>query len=63
LHRAGPNTTALPRKVHTVIYMDRDMRLAEPRNANQENDHRAWTPSTKVGEIMADPLNPVLFER
>lgn len=63
LHRAGPNTTTLPRKVHTVIYMDRDMRLAEPRNANQENDHRAWTPATKVGEIMADPLNPVLFER
>jgi hypothetical protein len=43
--------------------MDRDMRLAEPRNANQENDHRTWTPSTKVGEIMADPLNPVLFEQ
>jgi hypothetical protein len=93
LHRAGPNTTTLPRKVHTVIYMDRNgsqwiamdrngsrwiamdrdgsrwiamdrnMRLAEPRNAKQENDHRAWTPSTKVGEIMADPLNPVLLER
>jgi ectoine hydroxylase-related dioxygenase (phytanoyl-CoA dioxygenase family) len=73
LHRAGPNTTTLPRKVHTVIYMDRNgsrwiamdrnMRLAEPRNAKQENDHRAWTPSTKVGEIMADPLNPVLCER
>jgi len=62
LHRAGPNTTADPRRVHTVIYMDRDMRLAEPRNANQEVDHRTWTPSTRPGEIMADPLNPVLFE-
>ena len=62
LHRAGPNTTPLPRKVHTVIYMDRDMRLAEPRNANQQADHRAWTPATRVGDIMADPLNPVLFE-
>jgi ectoine hydroxylase-related dioxygenase (phytanoyl-CoA dioxygenase family) len=63
LHRAGPNTTAEPRKVHTVIFMDAEMRLAEPRNANQEADHRAWTPSTRVGDIMADPLNPVLFER
>lgn len=60
LHRAGPNTSDRPRKVHTVIYMDVDMRLAEPRNANQRNDHEAWTPSTRVGEIMDDPLNPVL---
>jgi len=50
------------RKVHTVIYMDADMRLAEPRNANQRADHEAWTPSTAVGEVMNDPLNPVLFE-
>lgn len=34
LHRAGPNTTSEPRKVHTVIYMDRDMRLAEPKNVS-----------------------------
>lgn len=63
LHRAGPNTTTAPRKVHTVIFMDIDMRLAEPRNANQAADHQAWTPSTRVGEIMDDPLNPVLYER
>lgn len=63
LHRAGPNTTTEPRKVHTVIYMDVDMRLAEPRNPNQEADHRAWTPSTRIGDVMADPLNPVLHER
>lgn len=63
LHRAGPNETTRPRKVHTVIYMDIDMRLAEPRNANQESDWRKWSPSTRVGEVMDDPLNPVLFER
>lgn len=62
LHRAGPNTTAAPRKVHTVIFMDIDMRLAEPGNPNQQLDHETWTPSTVVGEIMDDPLNPVLFE-
>jgi ectoine hydroxylase-related dioxygenase (phytanoyl-CoA dioxygenase family) len=63
LHRAGPNTTSRLRKVHTVIFMDIDMRLAEPRNENQSADHRAWTPSTGIGEIMDDPLNPVLFAR
>ncbi|MDA1039031.1 MAG: phytanoyl-CoA dioxygenase family protein [Planctomycetota bacterium] len=61
LHRAGPNTTDRPRKVHTIIYMDSDMRLAKPANPNQELDHRTWTPSTLVGEIMDDPLNPVLY--
>lgn len=63
LHRAGPNTTDRPRAVHTVIYMDRDMTLAEPSNDNQKVDWEAWTPSTKVGEVMDDELNPVLFSR
>lgn len=63
LHRAGPNTTDRPRKVHTIIYMDKDMRLAEPKNANQELDWKTWTPSTKVGEVMDDALNPVVFEK
>ncbi len=62
LHRAGPNTTDRPRKVHTVIFMDIDMRLAEPKNPNQQLDHEKWTPSTAVGEVMDDPLNPVLYE-
>ena len=61
LHRAGPNTPTEARRVHTVIYMDEAMRLAEPKNASQEADHRAWTPSTRVGEVMADALNPVLY--
>ena len=33
--------------------MDIDMRLIEPR--------KAWTPSTQVGDVMNDPLNPVLY--
>jgi ectoine hydroxylase-related dioxygenase (phytanoyl-CoA dioxygenase family) len=62
LHRAGPNTTDTPRRVFTIIYMDSEMRLAQPKNKNQQVDWEAWTPSTKVGEVMADPLNPVLWE-
>jgi len=61
LHRAGGNTTSSPRKVHTVIYIDEDMKLAEPRNQNQRNDWDRWSPSSKVGEVMADPLNPVIY--
>ncbi len=63
LHRAGPNTTGTPRQVHTVIYMDRDMRLAEPKTPNQQTDWETWTPSTRIGEIMDDHRNPILWEK
>jgi ectoine hydroxylase-related dioxygenase (phytanoyl-CoA dioxygenase family) len=63
LHRAGPNKTAGPRRVFTIIYMDIDMRLAAPTNKNQQLDWETWTPSTKVGEVMADRLNPILYQR
>jgi ectoine hydroxylase-related dioxygenase (phytanoyl-CoA dioxygenase family) len=61
LHRAGPNTTNQLRRVFTIIYMDADMRLVNPKNKNQQKDWDVWTPSTKVGEIMDDPLNPMLY--
>jgi ectoine hydroxylase-related dioxygenase (phytanoyl-CoA dioxygenase family) len=61
LHRAGPNTTGKLRRVFTIIFMDVDMRLAEPTNKNQQLDWEVWTPSTKIGEVMDDPLNPILF--
>lgn len=62
-HRAGPNTTAKPREVMTIIYMDRDMRLAEPANKAQVNDWNAWCPGAKVGEIIDTHLNPILYEK
>jgi len=61
LHRAGGNTTDQPRRVFTVIYMDEGMKLAEPKNQNQKTDWESWTPSTKVGRVMDDALNPVLY--
>jgi ectoine hydroxylase-related dioxygenase (phytanoyl-CoA dioxygenase family) len=63
LHRAGPNTSTAHRRVFTIIYMDVDMRLAAPKNQNQQRDWETWTPSTKVGEVMDDELNPVLWRR
>ena len=61
LHRAGPNTTETPREVFTVIYMDSEMILAEPKNANQKLDWEVFSPSTQPGEVMDDELNPVLY--
>ena len=62
-HRAGPNSSRTARSVMTVIYMDRDMRLSAPTNANQRNDWQKWCPGAVVGEVIATPKNPVLFER
>jgi len=59
-HRAGPNTTGKMRKVMTVIYMDKDMRLQEPANANQIADWQTWCPGARVGEVIDTHLNPVI---
>jgi len=62
-HRAGRNLTERPREVMTIIYMDEEMRLAAPRNPNQQADWEAWCPGARVGERIESPINPVLFSR
>jgi ectoine hydroxylase-related dioxygenase (phytanoyl-CoA dioxygenase family) len=62
-HRAGPNKLPRPREVMTIIYMDKDMRLAEPKNKNQQSDWDGWCNGAKIGEIIDTPTNPVLFAR
>lgn len=61
-HRAGANSTNQTRKVMTIIYMDKDMRLKAPDNQNQINDWNTWCPGAKIGDIISTPLNPVLFQ-
>ncbi len=60
-HRAGANTTQQMRKVMTIIYMDTNMTLQEPKNDNQIADWHAWCPGAKVGEVIDTPLNPILY--
>jgi ectoine hydroxylase-related dioxygenase (phytanoyl-CoA dioxygenase family) len=62
-HRAGANSTRDVRKVMTVIFMDRDMKLKNPENKNQINDWNTWCPGAVVGEIINSPINPVLYQR
>ncbi len=62
-HRAGPNKTEKAREVMTIIYMDQDMRLTQPKNKAQENDWSTWMPGAKIGEVIDTPLNPVLYSR
>jgi ectoine hydroxylase-related dioxygenase (phytanoyl-CoA dioxygenase family) len=62
-HHAGPNRSTLPRRVMTVIYIDTDMRVAEPANDHQRRDLHKWMPGTPVGAIPDTPLNPILYRR
>jgi len=62
-HRAGPNKTNQMRKVMTVIYMDKDMKLKAPENKNQQNDWDTWCPGAIIGETINTPLNPILYQR
>lgn len=59
-HRAGANHTPHMRKVMTIIYMDRDMRLKQPENDNQVKDWHTWCPGATIGEVIDTELNPVL---
>jgi ectoine hydroxylase-related dioxygenase (phytanoyl-CoA dioxygenase family) len=60
-HRAPANHSAAPRSVMTIIYMDADMRLAQPANKHQAFDAKIWCPGVDVGAPVASPLNPVLY--
>jgi ectoine hydroxylase-related dioxygenase (phytanoyl-CoA dioxygenase family) len=62
-HRAGPNKMSKPREVMTIIYMDQDMRLVEPKNESQKRDWETWCTGAKIGEIIDTPLNPVIYSK
>jgi ectoine hydroxylase-related dioxygenase (phytanoyl-CoA dioxygenase family) len=60
-HRASPNQTSTPRRVMTMIYMDKDMRVATPNGNHQEQELAIQMPGASPGEIPDTPLNPVLY--
>lgn len=62
-HRAGANTTDRPREVMTVIYMDEAMQLTAPKNKNQIADTERWCPGIEIGDVVASPLNPVIYSK
>jgi ectoine hydroxylase-related dioxygenase (phytanoyl-CoA dioxygenase family) len=62
-HKAGPNRSARPRSVMTVIYMDSAMTLVPTLNAVQANDRDQWCPGAREGEVIATRKNPVIWRR
>ena len=60
-HNAGPNTTDRPREAFTVIFMDAAATMTEPKTREERNDAERWCPGVKPGEVIASPINPVLW--
>jgi ectoine hydroxylase-related dioxygenase (phytanoyl-CoA dioxygenase family) len=60
-HRANPNRTDIARRAMTIIYLDADMTVADPKNENQAGDMVSWMPGVKPGDVSETPLNPVLY--
>ncbi|MCU0445761.1 MAG: phytanoyl-CoA dioxygenase family protein [Microscillaceae bacterium] len=60
-HRAGANTTDQMRKVMTIIYMDKAMKLKQPENPHQIKDWHTWCPGAVAGEVIDTPLNPIVY--
>jgi len=60
-HAAGVNSSSRARRVMTMIYMDKNMKLKEPLNKNQDNDMKTWCPGIKIGDIIDSEINPILY--
>ena len=61
-HRAGSNRSSQARRVMTMIYMDKDMCVTEPDNANRVADWETWLLNKPVGTVADSVLNPVLYD-
>ncbi|MCS7061947.1 MAG: phytanoyl-CoA dioxygenase family protein [Anaerolineae bacterium] len=62
-HYARGNETDQIRAAVSIIYMDAQMRLKAPENAYQQLNWYTWFPGAKIGEVIATPLNPILYPR
>ncbi|MGW6278508.1 phytanoyl-CoA dioxygenase family protein [Kribbella sp. NPDC055071] len=60
-HRAGPNTTEVPRRVMTIIYIDADMPIITPTNDHQRSELDHWRADTAPHPLPNTPLNPVIY--
>ena len=60
-HRAGANSTNVPREVMTMIYMDENIHLTEPKNKNHVMDMERWAPGSRPGDVLSSLLNPVIY--
>lgn len=61
LHTAPGNETGLMREVMTIIYVADETHVSQPDNKHRENDLASWLPGLKPGDLVASPLNPLVY--
>lgn len=62
-HRAQPNRSDQPRRVMTIIYMDKDIVVSQPANDAQRGDLANALSGAAPGSVPNGPLNPILYEQ
>jgi ectoine hydroxylase-related dioxygenase (phytanoyl-CoA dioxygenase family) len=62
-HRAGANVSGKPRKVMTMIYMDKDIEIQAPTNDFQKADLARWLSNKAINTKADGILNPVLWQK
>ncbi|MFM1913954.1 MAG: hypothetical protein RIR51_1806 [Bacteroidota bacterium] len=60
LHKAEGNFSYNMRSVMTIIYMDADAKIIQPKNENQEADRQRWLMGLPIGNSANSKLNPIL---
>lgn len=61
LHAAPGNGSELRREVMTIIFMDAEADIIEPRNSHQKADLARWLQNYPIGGKAASELNPLLL--
>lgn len=61
LHAAPGNDSELRREIMTIIFMDADAEIIQPRNSHQQNDLARWLQNYPIGHKAASDLNPLLL--
>jgi ectoine hydroxylase-related dioxygenase (phytanoyl-CoA dioxygenase family) len=61
-HRAGPNRTNDMRAVMTMIMIADGVRH-QPQRDNQRGEAERFLPGIAVGEVIASPLNPIMYSQ
>lgn len=61
LHAAPGNLSELRREVMTIIFMDAEAEIIEPRNPHQQADLARWLQNNPIGDKAASDLNPLML--
>jgi ectoine hydroxylase-related dioxygenase (phytanoyl-CoA dioxygenase family) len=61
IHKAPGNNSEKMREVITIIYIADGVKVKQPENEWQANDHKTWLKSKQVGTIADSELNPLVL--